>query len=96
MSHTEYRHVHSEDEQKAVINRLSRVIGHLESIRRMVENDRDCSDVLIQLAAVRSAVTNVSKIILSHHMEHCVIDAVHNDEPERIEDLKKAIARFIE
>jgi DNA-binding FrmR family transcriptional regulator len=96
MSHTEYRHVHSEDEQKAVINRLSRVIGHLESIRRMVENDRDCSEVLIQLAAVRSAVTSVSKIILRHHMEHCIIDAVQSDEPERIEALKKAIARFIE
>jgi DNA-binding FrmR family transcriptional regulator len=94
-THSEYRHVHSEEEQKAVLNRLSRAIGHLESIKRMVEDDRDCSDVLIQLSAVRSAITNISKVVMRHHMEHCIVDAVHSDELERIEDLKRAIERFI-
>ncbi|MDR1916090.1 MAG: metal-sensing transcriptional repressor [Synergistaceae bacterium] len=93
--HSHYRHVHSEDEQKAVLNRMSRAIGHLESIKRMIEDDRDCSEVLTQLSAVRSAITNISKIIMRHHMEHCIVDAVQNDELERVEDLKKAIERFI-
>jgi DNA-binding FrmR family transcriptional regulator len=95
MEKHEYRHVHSEEEQKSVINRLSRAIGHLESIKRMVENDRDCSEVLIQLSAVRSAITNIGKVILRHHMEHCIVDAVQSDEMKRIEDLKKAVDRFI-
>lgn len=93
--HAGYRHVHSEKEQKAVLNRLSRAIGHLESIKRMVESDRDCSEVLIQLSAVRSAITNTGKIILQHHLEHCIVDAIQNDEPERIEELKNAIDRFV-
>ncbi|MDR1472829.1 MAG: metal-sensing transcriptional repressor [Synergistaceae bacterium] len=95
MSHAEYHHVHSEGDQKAVLNRISRAIGHLESIKRMVEKDRDCSDVLIQLSAVRSAITNVSKLIMRHHIEHCVIDAVHSGEFDRIDDFKNAIERFI-
>jgi DNA-binding FrmR family transcriptional regulator len=90
-----HRHVHSEKEQKAVLNRLSRAAGHLESVRRMVEEDRDCSEVLIQLSAVRSAITNTGKIILRHHLEHCIVDAVHNNEPDRIDELKKAIDQFI-
>ena len=94
-AHAEYRHVHSEKEQKTVLNRLSRAIGHLESIKRMVENDRDCSEVLIQLSAVRSAITNTGKVILQHHLEHCIVDAIQNDEPERIEELKNAIDRFV-
>ena len=46
-------HTHSHEHTKAVLNRLSRAIGHLESIKRMVEDGRDCSEVLIQLAAAR-------------------------------------------
>ncbi|MDR0647847.1 MAG: metal-sensing transcriptional repressor [Synergistaceae bacterium] len=95
MGHDEYHHVHSAEDQKVVINRISRAVGHLESIKRMVEKDRDCSDVLIQLSAVRSAITNVSKLIMRHHIEHCVIDAVHSGEFDRINDFKNAIERFI-
>ena len=51
----EHGHHHSHTQTKAVMNRLSRAIGHLESVKRMVENGRDCTEVLVQLAAVRSA-----------------------------------------
>jgi DNA-binding FrmR family transcriptional regulator len=61
----------------------------------MVEDDRDCSEVLIQLSAVRSAITSTGKIIMQHHMEHCIVDAIQNNEPERIEELKNAIDQFI-
>lgn len=47
-----HHHVHSEKEKKAVVNRLAKAIGHLEAVKRMVERDADCSEVLIQLAAV--------------------------------------------
>ena len=57
-------HTHTHTHTKAVLNRLSRAIGHLESIRRMVEEGRDCSEVLIQLSAVKAAINNTGKVIL--------------------------------
>ena len=68
-------HVHSHTQTKAVVNRLARAIGHLESVKRMVEGGRDCSEVLVQLAAVRSALNNTAKIILKDHIEHCISGA---------------------
>ena len=93
-THT-HPHTHEHTHTRAVINRLSRAIGHLESVKRMVENGQDCSEVLIQLAAVRSALTNTGKIILQDHIEHCIVDAVENDDPVPMEQLKKAIEQFI-
>ena len=61
-------HGHVHENTQAVLNRLSRAIGHLESVRKMVENGRDCSEVLIQIAAVRAAITNIGKVIL-HHLQ---------------------------
>ena len=90
-----HSHVHDKEETRAVVNRLSRAIGHLESVKRMVEDDRDCSEVLIQLSAVRSAITNAGKILMKSHIEHCIVEAIQNDEPERIEELKYAIDRFV-
>ena len=69
-------HGHTHTNTKAVINRLSRAIGHLESIKRMVEEGRDCSEVLVQLSAVKSAINNTGKVILKDHIEHCLVDAV--------------------
>ena len=54
-------HHHSHTQTKAVVNRLSRAIGHLESVKRMVENEQDCAEVLIQLAAVRAAFEQYRK-----------------------------------
>ena len=88
-------HVHHHTETKNVINRLSRATGHLESIKKMVEEDRDCGDVLIQLAAVRSAINNVGRIILADHMEHCIADAVENGDHEALDRFNDAIAQFL-
>ena len=88
-------HTHKHEHTKAVINRLSRAIGHLESVKKMVEEGRDCSEVLIQLAAVKSAVNNTGKLILKDHIEHCIVHAIENDDKEAIEQLSVAIDRFM-
>ena len=88
-------HTHSHEHTKAVLNRLSRAIGHLESIKRMVEDGRDCSEVLIQLAAVRSALDNTGKVILKDHMRHCMVDAVAAGDEDAIDDLCQAIDKFM-
>ena len=74
---------------------MSRLIGHLESIKKMIEDGRDCSEVLVQLSAVNSAVRGVGKVILKDHLEHCIVEAVQQDDREAIDKLNKAIDQFI-
>lgn len=93
--HGSHRHVHSAKEKKAVMNRLSKAIGHLEAVRRMVERDEDCSEVLIQLAAVRSAINNTGKVVLKNHLNHCIVEAVEEGDQEAIELLNQAIDKFM-
>ena len=93
----EHYHAHPpvHENTKAVLNRLSRAIGHLQSVRKMVEDGRDCSEVLIQIAAVRSAINNVGKVILQDHIQHCIVDAVEQDDAQALDDLCQAIDKFI-
>ena len=93
-SHCEHGHVHTES--KAVVNRLARAIGHLESVKRMVEEGRDCSEVLVQLAAVRSALNSTARVILKDHLEHCIADAVATGDLDEIEQLNDAIDKYID
>lgn len=88
-------HQHRHENRQAVINRLSRAIGHLEAVRKMVEEDRDCSDILIQIAAVKSAVNNIGKLVLQDHIRHCVVDAVQTGDEKTLEDLSNAIDQFV-
>ena len=81
----EHSHGHTHTQTKAVLNRLSRAIGHLESVKRMVENGRDCTEVLVQLAAVRSALNGTAKVILKDHLEHCIVDAMECRDKEAID-----------
>lgn len=92
--HSHHHHQHSHTHTKAVVNRLARAIGHLESVKRMVEDGKDCSEVLVQLSAVKSALNNTGKLILKDHIEHCIIDAVEHGDQKAIEDLNNAIERF--
>ena len=85
----EHGHVHTQT--KAVLNRLSRAIGHLESVKRMVEDGRDCTEVLVQLAAVRSALSSTARVILKDHLEHCVSDGDSAD----LQALNEAIDKFM-
>lgn len=86
---------HQHEHTKDVLNRLSRAIGHLESVKAMVENGRNCSEVLIQLAAVRAAINNTGKIILKDHINHCIVDAVQTGDQKALDDLSAAIDKFM-
>ena len=90
-----HEHGHVHENQKAVINRLARAIGHLEKVKNMVEEGRDCTEVLVQLAAVRSALDSTGKVILKDHMRHCVVDAVSAGDQASIDDLCMAIDKFM-
>ena len=88
-------HTHTHEHTKAVLNRLSRAIGHLQSVRKMVEDGRDCTEVLIQIAAVRSAIDNTGKLILQDHLKHCILDAAREGDQAAIDDLCSAIDKYM-
>jgi len=90
VSHT-HSHKHTHAQTKTVLNRLSRAIGHLTAVRSMVEDGRDCTEVLIQLAAVRSAINGTCEVILKDHLEHCIVNAVSIGDTEALEKLKQAV-----
>ena len=82
--------------RKDVKDRLARIAGHISGIQKMVDEDRECSELLTQIAAVRAALDNVGKILLEDHLESCIVDAVKSGNYEEfLEDLKKALSRFI-
>lgn len=86
---------HMHQNTQAVLNRLSRASGHLESVKRMVEEGKDCSEVLIQLSAVIAALNNTGKVILKDHLDHCIVDAVECGDHKALADLNRAIDSFI-
>ena len=97
-SHTEahsHSHPHVHESKKNVVNRLARAIGHLEKVKRMVEDDCDCAEVLIQIAAVRAAIENTGKVILQDHIQHCIVDAVEAGDDQAIASLCAAIDKFM-
>ncbi len=91
-SHT---HTHSHEHTKEVSNRLARAIGHLQKVKQMVENGDDCSDVLIQLAAVKSALNNTGKVILKDHLDHCIVHAVEEGDTTMLDEFNDAIDKFV-
>ena len=88
-------HVHDPAEKKKQLNRLSRVIGHLEYIKRMIERDEDCAAVLMQIAATRSALNGLGKEIIGEHISHCIAHAVEEGDTGAIEEFQKAIQKYL-
>lgn len=87
-------HYHSPEEKKRQLNRLARVIGHLNHVKKMIENDEDCSDVLMQLSASKSALNGLGKEIMNEHLSHCVTHAIEDGDTKSIDDFQKAILKF--
>lgn len=88
-------HSHTHTQTKAVLNRMARLTGHLESIIRMIEDGRDCSEVLIQIAAVNAALKATGRVILKDHIEHCIVNAIKSGDTQSIEELNRAIDQFM-
>ena len=86
---------HTHEHTKSVLNRMSRAIGHMNAVKKMIEDGRDCSDVLIQLSAIKSEITGVNKVILKDHIDHCIVDAVKDNDEDAIEHLKGAIDKLL-
>jgi len=89
-------HTHQHKQRRAVVNRLSRIEGHIRSIKQMVEEGRDCADVLIQLSAVRSAIDKVGQVVLEDHLESCLFHVGMSPEDNEIwAGIKEALDVFL-
>lgn len=86
---------HTQEHTAAVVHRLSRAIGHLEAVRKMVEEGRDCAEVLVQLAAVKAAINNTGKVILKEHLNHCIVEAAATGDQKALDSLSNAIDQFV-
>ena len=90
-----HNHNHDHTHTREVVNRLARAIGHLQKVKQMVEDGEDCSQVLVQLSAVISALNGTGRAILKDHISHCIVDAVEAGDQEAIQALNDAIDRFM-
>lgn len=96
MEHTHvHAHFHSPEQKKKQINRISRIIGHLEHIKKMIEKDEDCAGVLVQLSAVKSALNGLGKEIINEHIEHCLYHAVEDNDTTAVNEFKDAVSKFM-
>lgn len=89
-------HVHSEESLRRIVNRLSRIEGHVRGIKTMVQQNSPCPDVLLQIAAVRGALDRVARIVLDEHLTECIARAAQEGNMEvEIAQLKAALDRFL-
>ena len=91
-----HSHIHSEESKRRLVNRLSRIEGHIRGIKTMIQEDEACPDVLIQVSAVRGAIDRVARLILDEHLTECIARAAKEGNIEtEIEELKAALDRFL-
>ena len=91
-----HTHTHDPAEIKRQINRISRMIGHLEHIKKMIAANEDCADVLIQLSAVKSALSGLGKEIISEHVNHCIAHAMEDGDTQMIQEFMEAMQKYID
>ncbi|MHB8096539.1 MAG: metal-sensing transcriptional repressor [Erysipelotrichaceae bacterium] len=91
----ECKHTHREqDEQTKLINRLNRLEGQIRGIKNMVEEDVYCDDILIQVAAVKSALDAFSTSLFENHLKTCVVRDIKEGHPEIVEEVLTTIKRL--
>ncbi|WP_414051904.1 metal-sensing transcriptional repressor [Macrococcus animalis] len=85
----------TDEEKEKMLKRLKRIEGQVRGIQKMIEEDRYCVDILIQISAIESALKQVGFSVTERHMNHCVIDAIKKGEGEAsIEELMKVLRQF--
>lgn len=82
------------DEKKLINNRLNRISGQINGVKKMIDNDTYCNDVLIQLKAIENSIQSLSNHILENHLYNCVTRDLENGELDTIDELISLFKRF--
>ena len=85
----------SEEEHRRLINRLSRIEGQIRGIKKMVEEDAYCIDILTQASAANAALNSFNKELLAEHIRTCVADDVRNGREDTIEELVVTLQKLM-
>ena len=85
----------TDEERNKLINRLSRIEGQIKGIKRMIDKEAYCTDILIQSSAVTSAINSFNKELLSSHIHTCVVQDIKNDKLEVVDELVKIIQKLM-
>lgn len=91
---TEKSKERSIEEKKTLKTRLNKIIGQMNGIKNMIDNDRYCDDILIQLSAVDKSIKSLANLILENHMHTCLIEHIENKEYEIIDEIVELFKRF--
>ena len=86
--------IRDEETKKELISRVNRIKGQMEGIKSMIEADRYCGDVLIQLSAIEKSTKSLAMLILDNHMHNCVANGLKNGEIEKIDEIIDLFRRF--
>jgi CsoR family transcriptional regulator, copper-sensing transcriptional repressor len=84
-----------QEERQNVINRLNRIEGQIKGIRKMIQEEQNCSEVLMQIAAVKAAVNNVGTLVFQTHFRHCLENAVAQGETDFVDEVMKMLSKYI-
>jgi DNA-binding FrmR family transcriptional regulator len=85
----------SEKEYKDLINRLSRIEGQVRGVRRMLEGNAYCIDIMTQVAAVNAALNSFNKVLLSNHLQTCVTEDIRAGKEEKMEELLRILPKLM-
>lgn len=86
--------IRSEEDKKNLINRINRILGQVDGVKKMIENDRYCPDILIQLASIEKSIKSLSSIILDNHMHSCVLKGIKEGDESKIDEIIDLFRRF--
>lgn len=84
-----------EDERKKLINRLNRIEGQIKGIKRMIEKDAYCTDILVQSSAVNAAINAFNKVLLENHIRNCVAEGIREGKDETIDELVATLHKLM-
>ena len=87
--------VRSEEERRSLENRLSRLEGQIRGIRRMLDEDAYCIDIITQVNAVKSALSSFNKELLSAHIRSCVAEDIKNGKDEKVDELVVTLSKML-
>lgn len=79
--------IRSEADKKALINRLNRIEGQVRGVSNMVNNDRYCDDIIIQLSAIDKSIKSLANLLLEKHMKSCVKDRLNNGDDTILDEI---------
>lgn len=89
------KRVRTEEEKKALTTRLNRIEGQVRGIKKMIDSDTYCVDVLTQVSAVQAALTSLSRIMIDSHIKSCVVNGVKNGDEKVLDELMDTLKKFM-